>query len=128
MSLARGFLVFAALGLTPIALGYGAMPEASLKWLFGIDASALDTRHIFRAIMGLYLALAVFWAAGAFNPRLERPALWSLTVFMFGLAAGRALSLVVDGIPHPLLVVYLLLEVVMGIMGLTLIRRQGEAP
>jgi hypothetical protein len=35
------------------------------------------------------------------------PALWSLVVFMFGLAAGRAASLVVDGFPHPLRFVYL---------------------
>ena len=45
--------------------------------------------------MGLYLALVVFWIAGARNESLRLPALWSLTVFMLGLAAGRVVSLIV---------------------------------
>jgi hypothetical protein len=90
--------------------------------LFGIDASDTNTRHIFRAVMGLYLALVIFWVAGARNEALRVPALWSLVVFMFGLAAGRAASLVVDGFPHPLLFVYLVLEVLFGFVGLRLLR------
>ena len=105
------FLILAALGLTPIALGYGAAPQVVLPWMFGIDASAVNVRHIFRAVMGLYLALAAFWVFGARSPELRIPALWSLTIFMGGLALGRALSLVVDGMPHPLLVVYMFLEI-----------------
>lgn len=108
--LQKAFLGVAALGLTPIALGYGAAPGASLPWLFGIDASAVNLRHIFRAVMGLYLALVVFWVLGAMREDLRIPALWSLIVFMGGLALGRALSLILDGMPHPLLVVYMLLE------------------
>lgn len=116
------FLIVAAVGLTPIALSYGLVPDVSLQMLFGIDASDTNTRHIFRAVMGLYLALVIFWVAGARNEALRVPALWSLVVFMFGLAAGRAASLVVDGFPHPLLFVYLVLEVLFGFVGLRLLR------
>jgi hypothetical protein len=42
---------------------------------------------------------------------------------MLGLAAGRILSLVVDGIPHWLLVVYLVLELVFGVLGILLIKK-----
>ena len=118
MNLKKAFLLFAAFGLTPIALGYGAAPSVSLPWLFGIDASAVNTSHIFRAIMGLYLGLVIFWVAGAFNARLEFAALWSLAVFMLGLAAGRIISLILDGFPHPLLFTYLVLEVIMGVVAL----------
>ncbi|MFM1891791.1 MAG: hypothetical protein RLZ44_868 [Pseudomonadota bacterium] len=123
MNLTKAFLLFAAIGLTPIALGYGAMPGTSLQWLFGIDAGSVNSSHIFRAVMGLYLALVLFWIAGAFKPKLQFAALWSLVVFMLGLAAGRILSLVLDGFPHPLLSVYLVLEVIMGLIGLALVRR-----
>jgi len=123
MNLTKAFLVFAAVGLTPIALGYGAMPGTSLQWLFGIDASSVNSSHIFRAVMGLYLALVLFWVAGAFNAKLQFAALWSLVVFMLGLAAGRILSLMLDGFPHPILFVYLVLEVTMGIIGLLLLRK-----
>ncbi len=38
--LQRIFLLIASVGLTPIALSYGLMPQTSLPWLFGIDAMA----------------------------------------------------------------------------------------
>ena len=120
--LQRIFLLVTAVGLTPIALSYGLMPEKSLPWLFGIDASSVTTRHIFRAIMGLYLALIVFWLFGAFSPLLRVPALWSLVVFMIGLAIGRILSLLVDGWPHPLLFVYLILELAFAAFGWLVLR------
>ena len=102
----RGLLVAMAVGLTPIALSYGAVPQASLPWLYGINAEDVPNRHVFRAIMGLYLALICFWAAGALRSPLRPPALWSLFVFTFGLALGRLLSLILDGWPGLLLFAY----------------------
>lgn len=120
------FLLVAAAGLTPIALLYGFAPAESMAWLFGIDASGLNARHIFRAFMGLYLALVGFWITGAFMPGLRAPALWSLFVFMVGLAFGRLVSLAVDGWPHPLLIVYLLLEVSFAILGWRMLKAAGQ--
>jgi len=116
------FLLLAAVGLAPIALSYGASPEASLSLLYDIDAGDVNSRHIFRAVMGLYLAQIVFWVCGARSDSLKLPALWSLTVFMLGLAAGRALSLMIDGMPHPLLAVFLVLEIGFGVVGFMMIR------
>ena len=116
------FLLLAAVGLVPVALSYGLMPQESLSYLFGIDASSVNSSHIFRAVMGLYLAMVVFWITAARLPSLTLPALWSLAVFMLGLAAGRAMSIVIDGMPHPLLLVYLLLELVIGLIALYLAR------
>jgi len=121
------FLTITAIGLTPIALSYGAVPSASLPYLFGFGVESLNLTHIFRAVMGLYLALVAFWIAGALSPSLTVPALWSLVVFMFGLAAGRVLSLLLDGVPHWLLVVYLVLELAFGLVGLWLLRRAPSA-
>ena len=123
MTAARVFLLLGAAGLTPIALGYGLAPAVSLGFLFDIDASTTNSAHIFRAVMGLYLALAAFWVAGALRSSIRLPAMYSLTVFMFGLAAGRVLSLVVDGMPHWLLVFYLMLEILFGVAGLYFIDR-----
>ena len=106
-----GLLLAMAIGLTPIALSYGAAPAASLPLLFGIDATGVETRHIFRAIMGFYLALIVFWGMGALRPVLRQPALWSLFVFTVGLSFGRGLSLVLDGWPGLLLFAYWLAEI-----------------
>lgn len=118
------FLIVAALGLTPIALSYGYAPIVSLDYLFAIDATPVNVSHIFRAVMGLYLALVLFWLSGAMIQKYRLPALYSLVIFMLGLAAGRVLSLVVDGIPHWLLIVYLVLEVGFGMVGIKMIRNE----
>ncbi len=126
-SLQRLFLVVTAVGLIPIALSYGLMPQTSLPWLFGLNADAVNVRHIFRAIMGLYLALVVFWLSGALKPSLRIPALWSLVVFMAGMGIGRFASLLLDGWPHPLLFIYMLLEFVFAIVGGLLLRRPSAS-
>ncbi len=120
------FLLLAAAGLTPIALSYGFSPVDSLSFLFGIDASSVNVSHIFRAVMGLYLALAMFWVMGAMSTEYRLPALYSLVIFMWGLAMGRLLSLLVDGMPHWLLVVYLFLEFGFGLVGLKMIRKEEQ--
>lgn len=118
------FLIVASFGLTPIALSYGYAPIVSLDYLFAIDATPVNVSHIFRAVMGLYLALVLFWLSGAMIQKYRLPALYSLVIFMLGLAAGRVLSLVVDGIPHWLLIVYLVLEVGFGMVGIKMIRNE----
>ena len=123
MNIRQKFLLVAAIGLLPIALSYGLMPQKSLSFLFDISVSDPNGIHIFRAVMGLYLALIMFWLIGAFIVQLRQAALYSLIVFMFGLAAGRILSLIIDGMPHWLLVVYLVLELGFSIIGILLIKK-----
>jgi hypothetical protein len=127
MNIRRIFLLVAAIGLFPIALSYGLAPQKSLSYLFGITVSDPNGIHIFRAVMGLYLALIVFWLIGAFKAQVRQAAIYSLIVFMFGLAAGRILSLAIDGMPHWLLAVYLVLELVFGVLGMLLITKADKA-
>lgn len=126
MNIRQLFLLVAALGLLPIALSYGVMPKRSLGYLFNISALDTNSIHIFRAIMGLYLALALFWVIGAFKTHLRQAALWSLVVFMFGLAAGRGLSIILDGMPNWLLLGYFVLELIFGTVGLYLINKTEQ--
>lgn len=123
MNVRQMFLLIAAVGLVPIALSYGLVPQISLKYVLGISVSETNAIHIYRAIMGLYLALSIFWMIGFYKTHLRDAALYSLIVFMFGLAAGRILSLIIEGIPHWLLVVFLFLELGFGAIGMLLVRR-----
>ena len=116
----RAFLIFCAVGLVPIALGYGAKPSVSLYALFGINVDTTNLTHIMRAVIGLYVAMAVFWVWGALSRSMTVPALAACAVFMLGLAAGRILSFVLDGLPHWLLVVYAVLEIALGMIAITL--------
>ena len=121
----RVFLIFCAIGLVPIALGYGARPTASLDALFGITVDTINLTHIMRAVMGLYFGMVVIWVWGAFDEQLTTPALVSCAVFMLGLAAGRILSFLLDGLPHWLLVVYAALEIFLGLIAVILYRERG---
>lgn len=122
----RTVLLFMAISLVPIALSYGLSPKISLPRLFGIDASDVNTRHIFRAVTGFYFSLITLWAFGAFRPKLRLPALWSMFVFVFGLALGRLASLIIDGWPNPLLFIYMLLEFIIAAASWTLIQKHTD--
>lgn len=125
----RSFLIFCAVGLFPIALSYGVRPSASLNALYGINVDTVNLAHIMRAVMGLYLGMSAFWIWGAFNRSLTAPALASCAVFMLGLAAGRLLSVLLDGTPHWLFFVFTGLEIVLGVTAIVLYRGlRTEAP
>jgi hypothetical protein len=124
MSARQIYLLVCAVGIIPIALSYGLAPQTSLGFLFGIDVPAPNGVHIFRAVMGLYLALAVFWFIGFRKVSVRQSAIWSAVIFMLGLAAGRVLSLLVDGPANWLLETYLLLELAFGGVGILMLMRR----
>ena len=111
------FLIFVASGVFLISLSYGIVPSKTLSYLYGIEVDSVNLSNIFRAVMGLYIGFVTFWITGAFNDSLKIPALWSLIFFMVGLASGRFLSLIIDGVPHPLFIVWMLLEIIFGVLG-----------
>jgi hypothetical protein len=123
----RLLLLFASLGLFPIALSYGLVPSQTVTFLLGFPVEGTNHIHVFRAIMGLYLANILFWLAGFAMPSLRLPALWGLFIFMGGLAAGRVLSLILDGFPNFVLVFYLVAEITFATLSLIAIRRNMSA-
>jgi hypothetical protein len=116
------FLLVTAIGLTPVALAYGLFPAVTVPMLYGVEIDTISIAHIFRAVMGLYLAMIVFWIVGSRRESLRFSALCSLVVFMGGLALGRLFSIFLDGFPEPLLLVYLPLELGLALVGLQLAR------
>jgi hypothetical protein len=115
MNQTRLYLLISAAGLLPIALSYGVDPARILPQLMQINSINGDLTHILRAIMGLYLGLIVLWLIGAWRGgELMRTALISEIVFMSGLAAGRLLSLFLDGWPSPILIAYAVAELLLA--------------
>ena len=119
----RFYLLFSAAGLFVIALSYGVAPAAILPRALDFTVEGTDLTHIFRAIMGLYLGMIVLWVLGAFWANLTRAAVIAEVAFMIGLALGRVISIVIDGIPSVLLVVYAVLEISMGLWGVLILKR-----
>jgi hypothetical protein len=110
--------------LLPIALSYGIDPNQVLPKLLQIQPVGPGVVHIFRAMMGLYLATIVLWLLGAIRGGpLMRTALISEIVFMAGLASGRLLDLLLNGWPSPMLITYAVAELVLAALGVVCLKR-----
>ena len=114
-------MLFIAAGVFPVSLLYGGNPAVSMPNFYDIEVDTVNLSNILRAVMGLYIALCVFWVIGARYEKLRLPALWSLAIFMTGIASGRTLSLILDGMPSPIFIFYLIVEVIAAIIGFKLI-------
>ena len=116
------FLIFSSVGVFPVALAYGAYPSFSLPLLYNIEITSNNLSNVFRAVMGLYVAFNIFWVIGALNLSLRLSALWSLFIFYTGAGAGRVLSIVLDGAPDVIFILYLILEIFGSAISFWLIR------
>jgi hypothetical protein len=110
MQIKKAFLIGAFVAVSIIALLYGISPRWFATTFLGITDLNLNVAHIFRAIAGLYLALATFWLYAAFSDKYRNAALLTTILFASGLAAGRCVSVILDGQPAPVLLIYLAME------------------
>ncbi len=111
-------LTVSAILITVIALGYGLFPNEVLSRLFSFTVDSTDLNQVFRATMGLYFAMTAFWIYGIYNPAYRRSATITNVLFMSGLAAGRIISLVTDGIPSLIFLIGLALELLLACWGI----------
>ena len=119
--LMRLFLLSVALFIVPIALNYGLFPARSLPLFLTIPELSTDQTHIYRGVMCLYLGVGLFWAVSAFKPEWQRVAVITAIGFAWSIAVGRIISLIVDGWPSPLLLIYLGIEITAGLLGLAVL-------
>ncbi len=119
--LMRLFLLSVALFIVPIALNYGLFPARSLPLFLTIPELSTDQTHIYRGVMCLYLGVGLFWAVSAFKPEWQRVAVITAIGFAWSIAIGRVISLIVDGWPSPLLIIYLGIEIAAGLLGLAVL-------
>jgi hypothetical protein len=110
MKAKRYFLIFAFVVVSIIALLYGISPQWFAQTFLDINELSISSSHILRALMCLYLAFGVFWLYSAFSDRYRNTAVLTTVIFSGGLVIGRIGSLLMDGWPKPLLVLYLFLE------------------
>lgn len=109
--------------LLVIALVYGFYPSKIIPVLGQLDSVSNDLKNVLKAIMGLYLAMAVFWTLGTLKPQLWYAATLVNILFMFGLASGRILSFLVDGLPDLSMVSGVVLELIIGIWGILSLKK-----
>lgn len=103
----------------PIGLIYGLQPDL----LFNVKINSTDEANILKAIMGLYLAFAVFWLYAIYDNQFWVVATISNILFMLGLGLGRVVSSFVDGTPSPIFMFGTLGELILGFYGIYILSK-----
>ena len=119
-------LIVATIVIVPVALAYGFFPARVAAEVFHMNADTVGTTHLFRVLMTLYLGIATLWSAGIFKPDYWRAATVTNVVFMGGLATGRLISFVVDGVPSCILLIGVGLEIALMAWGLINLKKYSE--
>lgn len=112
-------LIFSVLIVIPIGFIYGFQPNL----LFDIQLNTIDEHGVFKAIMGLYFGFSLLWILGVFKNKFWQIAIFSNFIFMFGLAFGRIVSILCDGIPSSLFVLGTFGELILGFYSLIIWKR-----
>ena len=107
-------LIISILIVVPVALVYGFQPDL----LFDVTIKSIDEANIFKAIMGLYLCFSALWMLGIFKPNYWYAATIANIIFMLGLAFGRIVSLIIDGLPTLIFSVGTIGELVLAFFGI----------
>jgi Domain of unknown function (DUF4345) len=126
MQIKKAYLTFAFVAVTIFGLLYGISPTWYAATFLDITDLNPNVAHILRAVAGLYLALAAFWLYAAFNDKFRDTALLTAILFAGGLAAGRCVSLIVDGQPAPVLLIYGAMEFAVVLIGYWVFRLPPE--
>lgn len=127
MNLKKALLILSFGTISVIALIYGVSPQWFFQtFLVESQAPSVDQSHILRAVMMLYLGLGAFWLYCAFSQKYRDAGIIVLAVFCGGLVTGRILSLVLDGMPSPILCVYIAMELGLVPICVWLLKREEK--
>lgn len=126
MQLKKILLVLSFVTICVIALLYGVSPQWFFEtFLVNSQEPSIDQSHILRAVMMLYMALGLFWLYCAFSDKYRDAGIIVLSVFCGGLVAGRILSVIMDGMPSPILILYIFMELSLVPVCIWILRRDS---
>ena len=120
-------LIISTICIVPVALVYGLYPTKVLFKLFDLKVVDTNLLTIFRAMMSLYLAMTAVWITGILRPGFWFTATITNIVFMGGLAFGRLLSLVLDGLPSKYFLAGLMVESALTLLALKSLKQNRAA-
>lgn len=116
-------LIIASCIVIPAGLCYGFAPD----WAFGITDTSPTLHSVLKAIMGLYIAFALFWVVGIIKPKYWGAATWSTLLFMWGLVFGRIVAWFLTGMPAPIFVFGIVGEFILGLYAVLQLRKYSNS-
>lgn len=97
----------------PTGIIYGS--PSILSQQLNIQVNTIDLSNMLKAIMCLYIGISIIWILGIWKKEYWKRATELNILFMLTLAIGRALSMVMDGLPTGGYIFGILAEFVLGI-------------
>ena len=71
---------------------------------------------------GLYLFIAIVWIIAGFIEKIQRPAIWSIIIFMSCFAVMRLVNIAMNGLPSPFYLAMFISELIVILIGIKLIK------
>jgi len=71
---------------------------------------------------GLYLFIAIVWILAGFIEKIQRPAIWSIIIFMSGFALMRLVNIAMSGLPSSFYLAMFISELIVILIGIKLIK------
>ncbi|MDA8916058.1 DUF4345 family protein [Gammaproteobacteria bacterium] len=71
---------------------------------------------------GLYLFIAIVWIIAGFIEKIQRPAIWSIIIFMSGFAVMRLVNIAINGLPSSFYLAMFISELIVILIGIKLIK------
>jgi hypothetical protein len=71
---------------------------------------------------GLYLFIALVWILAGFIEKIQRPAIWSIIIFMSGFAVMRLVNIAMDGLPSSFYLAMFISELIVILIGIKILK------
>ena len=71
---------------------------------------------------GLYLFIAIVWIIAGFIEKIQRPAIWSIIIFMSGFAVMRLVNIAINGLPSSFYLAVFISDLIVILIGIKLIK------
>jgi hypothetical protein len=108
----------------PTGIIYGS-PSILPKQL-NIQVNTIDLSNMLKANMCLYLGISFVWILGIWKTKYWKRATELNILFMLTLATGRALSMVIDGLPTVGYIFGIIAEFILGFYSIYQLKKYSE--
>jgi hypothetical protein len=71
---------------------------------------------------GLYLFIAIVWIIAGFIEKIQRPAIWSIIIFMSGFAVTRLVNIAMSGLPNSIYLAMFISELIVILIGIKILK------
>ncbi len=109
--------------VVPTGIIYGS--PSVLPEHLDIQVNTVDLSNMLKAIMCLYIGISLVWIFGIWKAEYWKIATKLNILFMISLAIGRALSMVMDGLPTGGYIFGIIAEFVLGFYSIYQLKKYG---